>query len=123
LHEGERVLPPGPQTGEPSPEESVHRLEVRPWDRSLPADRRGGWDDAQRAAPVELAGEPDQDETAGIRCPPQWDIAFLVQRQWLAQTDVFRGERKPWAQTQEQEAPRSTEEHQPRACERHEVTE
>jgi hypothetical protein len=35
LHEGEGVLPPGPQAGEPSPEEPIHRLEARPGDRSL----------------------------------------------------------------------------------------
>jgi hypothetical protein len=89
----------------------------------MPTDQRGGWDDDQRVAPVEPAGEPGQGHPSCLHGTTWRDLACLVQGQLCAQAEVLRREGRTGEQAQEPEAPRLHEAHQQRACQGNEVAE
>jgi len=58
----------------------------------MPAEKRLRLHDTQGLPPVEPAGEPDEDDTGGMRGPLWRHMAFLTQGELFTEKEVFGGQ-------------------------------
>src|SRR5262245_29786346 len=69
----------------------------------MPAEQGGWLHNDEGLSPVEPTAEPRQGETGGIGRTPRRDVALLIERELLAEKEIFRRERRREVQTEAQE--------------------
>jgi hypothetical protein len=80
----------------------------------MPAEKGLRLHQDQGLAPVEPTGKPHEGDTRGIRGTPWLHVALLIQRELLAEKEVFRRRRSTGAQAEPQETPGITQQWQQR---------